>query len=304
MSRTRDLGLFLLIAVLFGTSFPAIKAGLEYLPPLLFAAVRYYLSGLVVLVYAVGFSDRWRPATRNDWVGIIAGGTLFIGATGLTFVGQQYTTSGVAAILISLIPILTAVFAWWLLPAERLTARGAVGVLIGFVGVAVVVSPDPGDLLAAEFVGRTLIAFAAISIALGTVLVRRSHPPMSVVALTGWSMLLGATIQLAFAMAVGESAAAIRPTPTALALVAYLAVFSSGIGFVVYFHLLERFDALEVNLVTYLNPVVAVATGWLVLGEPLLPAAILGFGVIVLGFLVLTESEIAAELAVYRGAGR
>lgn len=304
MSRTRDVALFLLIALLFGTSFPAIKAGLEYLPPLLFAAIRYYLSGLVVLAYAISVSDRWRPATRNDWIGVLAGGTLFIGGTGLTFVGQQYTTSGVAAILISLIPILTAVFAWRLLPAERLTTRGAVGVLLGFLGVAIVANPDPTDLLAAEFVGRALIALAAISIALGTVLVRRSHPPMSVVALTGWSMLLGATIQLGFALARGESVAAIRPTPTALALVAYLAVFSSGVGFVVYFHLLERFDALEVNLVTYLNPVVAVATGWLAMAEPILPGAVLGFVVIVLGFLVLKEREIAAELAVYRGANR
>ena len=76
------------------------------------------------------------------------------------------------------------------------------------------------------------------------------------------------------------------------------------IGFVVYFTLLDRFGPLEVNLVTYLNPVVAVIVGWLLLGEPVLPSALVGFGVILFGFVLLREKELAAELATFRGAGR
>lgn len=302
--RARDVGLFVLITLLFGGAFPSIKAGLDYLPPLLFAAVRYYVASALLLGFSVATGHRCVPRRRNDRMAVLAGGTFLIGGTGLTFVGQQFTTSGVAAIIFSLVPVLTVGLAAGLLPEEHLTRIELAGVLVGFVGVVLVVRPDPANLLGPTLVGNALILLAAGSVALGTVLVRRSHPAISVVALTGWAMLLGGTIQFVFAVALGESLADVQVTPTAVLAVAYLAVFASGIGFVVYFTLLERFGPLEVNLVMYLNPVVAVFVGWLLLDEPILASAVVGFGVILMGFLVLREKQIVAEIAKYRGAGR
>ena len=302
--RPTDLALFGLITLLFGGAFPAIKAGLDYFPPLLFAAVRYGLSATLLLGYAVATGHEWLPRERGDRIAVLAGGVFFIGATGLTFVGQQFTTSGVAAIIFGLVPVLTVVLAAWLLPTEHLSRLGLVGVIVGLVGVAIVVQPDPANLLGPTVVGNGLILIAASGVALGTVLVRRSHATMSIVALTGWAMVVGATIQVVLSVATGESFADVRITPTAILVVAYLAIFASAIGFVVYFTLIERFGPLEVNLVTYLNPVVAVIVGWLLLGEPILPSAIVGFGVILFGFVLLREKELAAELAKFRGAGR
>jgi drug/metabolite transporter (DMT)-like permease len=122
--RAKDVALFGLITLLFGGAFPAIKAGLAYLPPLLFAAVRYYLAAALLLGFAAAAGHRWVPRTAGDRTAVLAGGTFLIGGTGLTFVGQQFTTSGVAAIIFSLVPVLTVGLAAWLLPAEHLTRLG------------------------------------------------------------------------------------------------------------------------------------------------------------------------------------
>ncbi|MFC4552521.1 MULTISPECIES: DMT family transporter [Halorussus] len=303
MTRARDVSSFLLMTLLFGGAFPAIEVGLRILPPLLLATIRYGTSALLLLGYAAARTDRWLPRSRGDWSAVVAGGVLFIGGTAFTFVGQQFTTAGVAAVIFSAIPVLTVVVGWALLPDQHLSRRGLLGLLVGFLGVAVVVDPTTVDLRAG-LVGGLLVFLAALSVTVGTVLVRRSHPEMSVVGLTGWAMLVGAAIQYGASVAAGESTAGVRVTLLGALAVAYLAVLASGVGFVIYFGLLERFGPLEVNLVSYVVPVVSVALGWAFLDEPVTATTLVGFGVIVAGFLLLKEKDLAAELAKYRGAGR
>ncbi|WP_435177920.1 DMT family transporter [Halorussus sp. AFM4] len=311
MSRTRDLSAFLVMALLFGGAFPAIEVGLRYLPPLALAAVRYAVSAAILLTYAGATTDYWRPRTRADRTAVLAGGVFFIGGSGLTFVGQQYTTAGVAAVVFSAIPILTVLVAHVLLPGERVSRRGVVGLLLGFVGVAIVVRPESGAVApgpglggGAGPLGELLVFAAALSVTVGTVLVRRSGPSMPTVALTGWAMALGAGMQVGLSAAVGESVESVRLAPAAVLAVGYLAVLASGVGFVVYFDLLSRFGPLEVNLVSYLVPVVSVVVGWGLLDEPVSASTLVGFGVVAAGFLLLKEKELAAELARYRGAAR
>ena len=121
MIDRRTLGFFLLSSVFFGGTFVAAKAGLEYFPPLLFVALRFDIAALVMLGYVALTTARedLRPKTWDDVVGILATGVLVIGlANALIFVGQQYATSAVGAIVFSLNPILTPVFAAVLLSNE------------------------------------------------------------------------------------------------------------------------------------------------------------------------------------------
>lgn len=112
-----------------------------------------------------------------------------------------------------------------------------------------------------------------------------------------------ATVQLGFALALGESLAAVRPTVSALVALLYLAVVGGAIGFVIYFTLLERLGPLEIDPIAYLVPIVTVAIGWAFLDEPVVPAMVASFLVVLMGFVLLTDREIAAELARFRGAG-
>lgn len=304
MSRSRTAGLFLLVTLLFGTGFPAVKSGLSFIPPLLFAAARSYLSAVLLLSYAGTTMEYWHPRSGRDWGAVLAGGLFLIGGTGLGFVGQQFITAGVAAIIFSLSPVITAVLAWVFLPAERLEGRDYLGVLLGFAGIAVVIRPDPASLLDQEVVGKLLFFAGVTVVALGTVLVRRSQTAMPLPALTGWAMVLGGTVHVGFALAVGESVASVQLTPAAVAIVVYLSLFIGAFGFVMYLTLMGEIGALKANLTTYLTPLVAIGIGWLLLDEGIQAVTLVGFGIIVAGFAVLESREITAELAKYRSLYR
>lgn len=299
MARSRDPALFVLLAVLWGGSFPAIKAGLAVFPPFSFAGIRYALSGLLLFGYVLAVGGVWRPRTGDDWraVGITA--TFLVVGNGLLFVGQQYATSGVGAIVYSLIPILTTAFAWPLLPTERHSATGLLGVVFGFVGAAVVVSPDPSNLLAAGVLGKVVLIAAATSAALGSVLLRRTDPAMSVAAMTAWGMVLGGPVLFVLSAVTGEPLTRGDLGPADLAAMAYLVVLATALGFVVYFRLLNALGPLEVNLVSYVVPVVATLVGWALLDEAVAPTTVGGFGLVLVGFALLKREALAAELRPY-----
>jgi len=300
MTRTRTVGLFVAITLLFCTAFPAVKAGLDFFPPLLFVAARNYLAATLLLTYVWLTTDYRVPRDRQDWVAVVAGGAFLIGGVGFGFVGQQFIASGVAAIIFSLSPIVTGLFAWVLLPEERLVGRDYIAVGLGFLGVAIIVRPDPAALLDPTVVGKVLVFTAVSVVALGAVLVRRSGTAMPVPALTGWAMVVGATLQVAAAVALGESVASVRLTPLALATILYLGVLAGVFGLVGYLVLMGDIGPVKANLVTYLTPIVSLVLGWLFLDEVIQPATLVGFGVIVAGFALLESRSLAAELAKYR----
>jgi len=285
---------FVLLAVVWGFSFPAISVGLRTLPPVLFAAFRYDIAAVLLLAYAVARTTEWRPTARPDLAAVLAGGVFLVAGNGLQFVGQQTVPSGVAAIMQSLVPIATSLWALLLLPEERVTPTGAVGILLGFLGVALIVRPDPANLLGSS-VGRLLILGQVASVALGGVLIQRAGPTLDRAALSGWSMGLGGVLLHATSAAVGEPFG-LPDTPLGAAAVLYLGVFATALAFFVYFSLLELRGALETSLIAYLVPVVATVAGVSLLGESITVLTLAGFGVVACGFLVLKRRAVA-ELA-------
>jgi drug/metabolite transporter (DMT)-like permease len=127
---------------------------------------------------------------------------------------------------------------------------------------------------------------------------------MPVPALTGWAMVLGGTVHVTLAVAAGESIAAVQPTPLAIGMVLYLSVFLGVFGLVLYLVLMGEVGPLKANLTTYLTPIVALAIGWVLLGESTQPLTLVGFGIIVAGFALLERREIGAELVKYRSLYR
>ncbi len=302
MNRYRNLALFLGLAAAWGAAFAAIKAGLEYFPPVLFAAIRYDVAGLAMVAYAAYATGRWRPATRGEWSVVAVSGAFMIAAYhAFLFVGQQYVTSAVAAIVVGLNPVLTTGFARGLLPGERLTPVGVVGLLLGLVGVGVLARPDPSNLLDAGGVGVLLVFAATAAFALGSVLTRRSSADPGIELQTAWSMLLGALGMHAISVGLGERVAAIEWTLQGVAALAFLALVASAAGFLVYFDLLERLGPVEINLVSYVVPVFAALTGFVLLGEPVTATTVVGFLFVVAGFALVKRRAIAGELARVRG---
>ncbi|UIP01382.1 EamA family transporter (plasmid) [Halobaculum sp. CBA1158] len=306
MTRYRTLGLFVLLAAVWGSAFMAINAGLEYVPPVLFAAVRYDIAGLVMLAYAAYATDAPVPRSRADWADVAVGALLIIAAYhALLFIGQTDpgVTSAAAAVVVSLSPILTTGFARVFLPGERLTPVGIVGLALGLVGVAVLSELEPGNLLASDAVPTLLILGAAAAFALGSVLSRRVDSDLPIETLEAWAMLLGAVLMHVVSVGLGESTTAVTVSLESVAALAYLSIAASALGFLVYFELLDRLGPIEINLVSYVAPVFAALSGWAFLNEIPTAGTAGGFGLIFAGFLLVKRRAVAGEIHRLTGRG-
>lgn len=292
MSKTSTTALFLLLGLIWGGSFVAIEVGLTDFPPLLFAASRFYVAGALILGYALVSTDHWRPRRYDEWLVVGIAGSLLIGGThAFVYLGVPYISGAIAAIVISFSPVLTAVFASVLL-GDRLTGVGLVGFACGLVGIVLVSQPDPSNLLSANVVGVGLVFVAAIFWALGAVLTRPFRTDIPVQSLQAWAMLLGAALLHVAAIARGESAAAITWTPVTVGSLAYLMVVAGAVAFLIYFELLDRVGAAEINLIGYLEPVAATGLSYLLLGRVIGLPVVAGFIAIFVGFVLIKRTAI------------
>ncbi|AZH26490.1 DMT family transporter [Haloplanus aerogenes] len=305
MSRYRNLALFLTLAAIWGSAFMAIKAGLDYFPPVLFAAIRYDVAGVLMLAYAAWVVEDPIPRGRGQWALVAVGSTLLIaGYHVFLFIGESdpAVTSAAAAVIVSLSPVLTTGFARAFLPDERLTAVGIVGLGFGLLGVIVLARPEPGALLTGGVVAKLLVFGAATSFALGSVLTRRIEAQLPIETLEAWSMLGGALLMHAVSLGLGESLAGVTVTVEGMLALAYLSLAASALGFLIYFDLLDRLGAVEINLVSYVAPIFAALSGWLFLDEGLSVATAAGFALIFFGFLLVKRRAIRGELPRLRRA--
>nr|WP_205596826.1 DMT family transporter [Halostella salina] len=304
VTRYRNFALFIALAAVWGTAFMAIKAGLAYFPPVLFAAVRYDIAGVLMLAYAAYAVDDPVPRGRGQWALVAVGATLLIAAYhALLFVGELNTTSAAAAVVVSLSPVLTTGFARVLLPSERLTAAGVVGLLLGLLGVVILAQPDPSNLLADDVVAKALVFLAATAFALGSVLTRRIDAELPIETMEAWSMVLGALLMHAVSAALpNESLGAVVWNAESVAALLYLSVVASAAGFLVYFDLLDRLGPIEINLVSYVAPVFAALSGWLFLEEVIGVPTVAGFLVIFAGFLLIKRRALVQEFDLVRRA--
>jgi drug/metabolite transporter (DMT)-like permease len=307
VSRYRNAGLFLALAAVWGAAFVAIKAGLGnpgdpggfHETPVLFAAVRYDVAGVLMVAYAAYAVDDWVPRGRRQWATVAVGATLLIAAYhAFLFVGETdpAVTSAAAAVIVSLNPILTTGFSRVFLPDERLTTLGVVGLLVGLAGAVVLANPDPSNLLASGVVAKGLVGLATLSFALGAVLTERLDGGLPVEAMEAWSMLGGALIMHLAAFGLGERVGEVTWSVDAVAALAYLAVPASAVGFLLYFSLLDRLGSVEINLVSYAVPPFAALTGCLALGETPTLATAVGFLFVLVGFALVKRRAIADEV--------
>ncbi|MFB6093736.1 MAG: EamA family transporter [Halanaeroarchaeum sp.] len=290
---------FLLLAGIWGTAFVAIERGLHFVPPLTFAGIRYLIAGAIVLGYAALTTDYLLPRTRRDGLKIAIYAAFFIfGNHAFLYLGEQYVSGAVAAVVVSLSPVLTAVFASLLLADADLGLRKVLGFFSGVAGVVVIAQPSAAGLGSGTLIGVGLVFLAAASFALGAVLADPVPSTIPLTSLQGWSMLLGATALVGVGSLRGETLAAITVTPTAVASLLYLSLVSGAFAFLLYFALLEEVGPADLNLVGYLEPVGATLAAWVLFGEVIDVATVLGFVLVVAGFAMVKGRDLADRVGV------
>ena len=280
---------FAMMCLIWGSTFVALKIGLEGTPPLLGVAMRHILaSGLLFLIIYI----RKLPIPRDPlaYKQYLTVGLLnFSLSYSLTYTGTQYIYSNVSALLWASIPITTALAAHVTLRNERLTVRKGVGILVGFSGVALI--------FAGYGIGQSRNLLLGMALVMGAVLMTtwpgiylKMHPARAnPIVLNGVATGIGGLATLAGSFA-WEDPASMVWSPLNIGVLIYLAIFGTVLAWVAYFYLLQRIEVVKLSFVGFIAPIIATFMGMMVLGE-VLPLTVYVGAVIVLLGIFLTDAR-------------
>lgn len=286
-SRTVQIALaFAIVYLVWGSTYLAIRVGVQSLPPWLFAGVRFLVAGVLMLAYARLSGARF-PTARRDWLTIAGTGLLMLGAgNGLVTWSEQWIESNQAALIVATSALWLAWMGTWGAQGEGLNRLTLMGLGLGFGGVAVLVESGL-SLQAAPPLAYVGLSLAPLAWAAGSVWSRRapvSCPPVMTAAL---QMLLAGVVMSAAGLALGEADRWAPRREAWLALV-YLVLFGSCLAYGAYLWLVHQVPPARLGTYAYVNPAVAVVLGWWLLDERLNTTQVLGTVIILGGVLLVT----------------
>jgi drug/metabolite transporter (DMT)-like permease len=286
--RGRALFAYILVCTVWGSTYLAIRVGVMHLPPMLFAGIRFVIAGLL-LAGIVLLTGGKLPHRLRDWrVNAITGLFLLLGGNAVVVWAEQFVESGAASVFVAAVPLWAAFFdALWPGGTTVFTWRVGVGLALGFLGSALLAGVTPGDLMNADLAGPVALTLASASWALGTVYSKRNPTDTSPYAASAVQMLAGGIVIALLGLILGE-AGQWRWSTAGLGALAYLVVFGSIVGFTAYAYALRHASATIVGTYAYVNPVVAVLLGWLILREAI-TARTIGAMVLILGAVLMIQ---------------
>ena len=260
---------WLLLSLIWGSTWLFIKLGLEDLPPFTFAGVRFVIAAAILLI-VIAVRRVPLPRERRDWLLIALTGVMaFTVNYGLLFWGEQRTSSGLAAILQTIIPAFGLVIAHYYLPDERITPRKIGGIALGIAGVALIFSDQASTEGKAALAGSAAIVVGAFCVAYSNVLVKARARHIEPAALAAGQMICGLVPLLLIGVTLEGNPLTFHWTPRALVSLLYLALVGSAIAFLLFYWLVRNMDVTKTMLIPLVTPPIAVLLGWLVLHEGL-----------------------------------
>lgn len=291
---------WLVLCGIWGSTWLFIKVGLEDLPPLSFAGIRFVIATLLLVAFAAA---RRTPLPRQpaDWGLIALVGLLSFSINyGLLFWGEQYVTSGLASVLQTTIPAFGLVIAHVHLPGERMTVAKVSGVVLGILGVAVIFSNQLAVGGRMALWGSAAIVVGAFSTAYGSVLVKARGGHVDPTILAAGQMAFGLVPLLAAGLLVEGNPATFHWSRQAVLCLFYLAFVGSALAFQLFYWLVRHMDVTKTMLIALVTPLIAVTLGMLTLDEQLTWRALAGGVCIVAGMgmiLIPRMREREASLA-------
>ncbi|QNI32359.1 EamA family transporter [Alloacidobacterium dinghuense] len=281
----------------WGSTYTAIKVGVQYLHPLVLGGVRFLIAGTLMLAFCrLRGIHIWLPWRQLGWLAVV--GLLLLGGgnIGLVF-SERYIASGLAALLVAVMPLYVAILSMLLPRGERLQARGWLGLALGLVGLIALLAPglhQQGQGQNGQVLGSVIVLSAAFLWAVGSILSRELKLPVNPMVAAGWQMLAAGTASSVAAFVVSGWHQA-HWTRSAAGAVGYLVTFGSLVGYTAFVWLLDHVPVPKVATYAYVNPVVAVILGGIFLGERMVSTEYAGMIAIVIAVALVTSSRIRVE---------
>ena len=295
-SRWKIIVAFALVYIFWGSTYLGIGIAVEHIPPAVMCAARFLVAGTVMLAYCAFTGRRIRFSSRQLFHFAAVGILLLMGGNLTLSYAERIVPTGLAALLVAVTPLWFLVLDSLLLGDHHISRRGKIGLLIGIAGVVVLIWPD---LQRSNAIGHRELAWSlalqlgSFSWAFGSVLSKKwqtaAADPFSAIA---WQVIFAGIANMIFALLV-ERHAPVMWTIRGVAAILYLVVCGSWIGYTAYIWLLQHVPTSKVSTYAYVNPVVAVFLGWLVLHERIDRYILTGSAIIVASVVLVTSAKIS-----------
>ncbi len=293
--RLRVILSYLIVCTVWGSSWLAIKVTIETIPPLLGASLRFLSAGLIlaVIVYLRKISIPFDSRSHKLYLTISL--TSFAVPFSLVYWGEQYVSSGLAAILFATFPFSVAMFSYFFLPNEKLTPPKIFGMLVSFVGICVIFAKDIAIGNQQTIFGMFAIIGSAMLQGYSAIVVKKHGGNLSSLA-TIFIPTLYSGVFLLIASILVENYSTIQFTTSSTIAILYLALFATVLTFISYYWLLKRVQAVMLSLTAFITPIVAVVLGMLLLKETLASQTYFGALCVLCGILIANSKGIVEML--------
>lgn len=290
---------YLAVCIIWGSTYLAIRIGVSEFPPELFAGIRFSIAGGLLLLYewwrGHKFPSTWSDVRKQATVGLF----LLLGGNGLVVWTEQWVHSGITALLLASVPLFMALVELALPDGSRLDFKGWAGLLLGFSGVALLVlsgsSTNSIDLL-----GGSLLLLASFLWACGSVYSKRLTPTGTMISNIGIQMLAAGIALFLLGVLLGELPQ-VHVTYRGMGAMVYLIFVGSMLGYSSYTYILRKMPASKAGTYAYINPIVAVILGALILSEPVSPNMLVSAAIILGGVLLVQVSKSSTAGAKNKG---
>jgi drug/metabolite transporter (DMT)-like permease len=279
------------VAFFWGTTFLAIRVGVETIPPFLLAGIRNLISGSIIFIYLFSQKKLERVNSRQFFQAFILSILMIVLANGLTTYAEKYITSGLAALISTLTPFLVLILNL-MLGHEKLSVKTVVGIFFGMFGMFLIYQSRINELLIPEYRGGIIAIFFAISAwSFGTIITKKGSNSLTMLMNICIQMLIAGVILTCFQMYITPNISVESWSARSIIGMVYLALFGSVVGYVAFSYLISKLPSTKVTVLSYVNVVVALFLGWLILDEIITGRIIVATVLIISGVVVVNYKK-------------
>ena len=288
---------FGLVYLFWGSTYLGIDIAVQHIPPALMCGVRFTIAGLLMLGYCLLAGKNIRFTARELGQLAIVGILLLVGGNLTLAYSERYIPSGLAALLVAIVPLWFLVLDSLMIGHHKVSGRGLVGLGLGFAGTSILLWPQlsaTGDIGRKELFYSIALIGGALSWAFGSVLSKKWQSGPPTFAATAWQVVFAGLANFAIAFG-NRDFAHVTWTSRGIGAIAYLVVGGSLIGYTAYIYILGHAPTAKVSTYAYVNPVVAVFLGWLVLHEKIDGYILAGSAIVIASVILVTSSSVTRK---------
>ena len=280
------------VAFFWGTTFLGIRIGVETIPPFILSGIRNLISGSIIFIYLL-FQKKLEPLNIRQFSrALLLSIMMIVLANGLTTYSEKFITSGLASLISTLSPFLIFIMNL-VLGNEKMSFKTALGILLGMLGIFLIYQNSISDLLNPDYrMGIFAILTAVIMWSMGTIITKKgSTNSLSMLMNVSLQMILAGIILTLIQLYLTPTIATENWSLRSISAMIYLAIFGSVVGYVAYSYLITQLSSTKVSVLSYVNVVVALFLGWLILDEALTSRILLAASLIISGVIIVNYKK-------------